>query len=129
MNAASLTTAARRICTAQTIPGNSGFIPKLILWEQVFHLPGKPKRIHNPNNRRNATMYETTILSVQQTTFKGKDGEPDRIMWKVYCADSTGAVGCIYSMKERKAGEMAQLDLVVNRDGRFTAKLLDPPAF
>ena len=70
-------------------------------------------------------MYETSILSVQQTTFKGKDGEPDRIMWKIYCADSTGAVGCIYSTKERKAGEIAQLDLVVNRDGRFTAKLLD----
>ena len=70
-------------------------------------------------------MYETTILSVQQTTFKGKDGEPDRIMWKVYCADSTGAVGCIYSTKERKAGELAQLDLVVNRDGRFgLARLL-----
>ena len=69
-------------------------------------------------------MYETSILSVQQTTFKGRDGEPDRIMWKVYCADSTGAVGCIYSTKERKAGEIAQLDLVVNRDGRFTAKLL-----
>ena len=67
-------------------------------------------------------MYETSILSVQQTTFKGRDGEPDRIMWKVYCADSTGAVGCIYSTK---AGEIAQLDLVVNRDGRFTAKLLD----
>ena len=74
-------------------------------------------------------MYETNILSVQQTTFKGRDGEPGRIMWKVYCADSTGAVGCIYSTKERKAGEIAQLDLVVNRDGRFTAKLLDYPAF
>ena len=70
-------------------------------------------------------MYETNILSVQQTSFKGRDGEPDRIMWKVYCADSTGAVGCIYYTKERKAGEIAQLDLVVNRDGRFTAKLLD----
>ena len=59
-------------------------------------------------------MYETTILSVQQTTFKGKDGEPDRIMWKVYCADSTGAVGCIYSMKERKAGDQPDDGCVVS---------------
>ena len=70
-------------------------------------------------------MIEITILSVQKTVFKGKDGEPDKIMWKVFCADSTGAVGSIYSTKERSTGEVVHLDLVVNRDGRFTARIMD----
>ena len=70
-------------------------------------------------------MIETTILSVQKTVFKGKNGEPDKIMWKVFCANSTGAAGSIYSTKERSAGEVVHLDLVVNRDGRFTARIMD----
>ena len=70
-------------------------------------------------------MIETTILSVQKTVFKGKDGEPDKTMQKVFCANSTGAAGSIYSTKERSAGEVGHLDLVVNRDGRFTARIMD----
>ena len=70
-------------------------------------------------------MTETTILSVQKTVFKGKDGEPDKTMQKVFCANSTGAAGSIYSTKERSAGEVVHLDLVVNRDGRFTARIMD----
>ena len=74
--------------------------------------------------RRNQDMYETAILSVQQTSFK-QDNGTERVMWRVFCADSTGAVGCIYSSKEHHAGEIVNPSLVVNRDGRFTARIME----
>ena len=41
MNAASLTMAARRICTAQTIPGNSAFYPEAYFVEAGVSFAGK----------------------------------------------------------------------------------------
>ena len=66
---------------------------------------------------------ERQILSVQETNFKQDDGT-SKSMWKLFCADDSGNVGCIYSNKQYTPGEYVTLGLVVNRDGRFMAKII-----
>lgn len=58
------------------------------------------------------------------TEFKKDDGT-SKTMWKVFLADDSGAVGCVYSTKPYKAGDSVILGLSVNRDGRFTARIME----
>ena len=44
-------------------------------------------------------------------------------MWRVYAADPTGAVGSVWSTVQYLPGEIIRLELAVNRDGRFTARI------
>lgn len=67
---------------------------------------------------------EKQILSVQATSFKNKETGEDKPMWKVYCADDSGAVGAIYSTREYRPGDFVTLGLAVNRDGKFVAKII-----
>ncbi len=64
------------------------------------------------------------VLSVQAITFKGDDGK-ERSMWRVYCADASGAVGSVYSSKPISAGDVITLVPSVNKDGRFTCRIGD----
>lgn len=65
---------------------------------------------------------EKSVLSVAPMTFKGNDGK-DRTMYKVYIADETGCVGCIYSNNAYQPGDIVTLCLAVNKDGRFTVRI------
>lgn len=64
-----------------------------------------------------------TVLSVQPNEFTDRQTGEVRKMWRVYCADSTGAVGSVYSTREIKTGESVDLEIAVNRDGKFVARI------
>lgn len=68
---------------------------------------------------------EKQVLSVQSTTFKNDKDGTETQMWKVYIADDTGAVGCIYSRNEIRPGDTVTLGFAVNKDGKFIAKILN----
>ena len=58
--------------------------------------PSPAHQYSGVQNRGNDNMIEATILSVRKAAFKGKDGDPNKTMWNIFCADSTGAVGTEY---------------------------------
>lgn len=66
---------------------------------------------------------EVSVLSVQETDFTNKETGERRKMWRVYAADSTGAVGSVWSGTQYFPGDIIRLELAVNRDGRFTARI------
>lgn len=65
------------------------------------------------------------VLSVQAMTFTDKSSGEVRNMWRVYTADDTGAVGSVYHTKAVSIGSTVNLGLAVNKEGRFTAKIID----
>lgn len=62
------------------------------------------------------------VLSVQPMSFKGDDGK-ERNMYRVYCADATGAVGSVYSNKPVSIGDTVVLTVYVNKDGKFSVRI------
>lgn len=66
------------------------------------------------------------VLSVKEQNFTDKQTGEVRKMWQVYCPDETGAVGSIYSTEPVRAGDQIEVKMLVNRDGRFAAKILNP---
>lgn len=58
------------------------------------------------------------ILSVSSEVFKGKDGQPDKPMYRLYIADARGRVGYLYSGNAHVAGEVIKLALG-ERDGKL----------
>ena len=66
---------------------------------------------------------EVSVLSVQESEFTNKDTGERRKMWRVYAAVPTGAVGSVWSTVQYLPGEIIRLELAVNRDGRFTARI------
>ena len=62
------------------------------------------------------------VLSVQPMSFKGDDGK-ERSMYRVYCADATGAVGSVYSNKPVSIGDTVVLTVYVNKDGKFSVRI------
>ena len=68
------------------------------------------------------SLNEHPVLSVAPTTFRGDDGQP-REMFKVYIADATGAVGCIYSRRAYQPGDIVQLEAYAKSDGKFAVRI------
>lgn len=62
------------------------------------------------------------VLSVQPMSFKCDDGKV-RNMYRVYCADATGAVGSVYSNKPVSIGDTVVLTVYVNKDGKFSVRI------
>ena len=67
---------------------------------------------------------ECTILSVSREVFKGKDGQPDKPMYRLYMADARGRVGYLYSGNEHVVGEVIRLGLG-ERDGKLKLAVVD----
>lgn len=59
-----------------------------------------------------------TVLSVAEDTFKGKDGQADKAMYRLYMADAHGRVGYIYSATQYAPGDVVTLGLA-ERDGKL----------
>lgn len=66
---------------------------------------------------------EVSVLSVQESTFTDRETGEKRKMWRVYAADPSGAVGSVWSNQQYFAGDIIRLELAVNREGRFTARI------
>ena len=66
---------------------------------------------------------EAVVLSCCEKKFKDKETGKERCYYMLYMADSTGAVGSVYSTEAKKAGEKVSLRLAVGRDGKFTVRL------
>ena len=66
---------------------------------------------------------ECPILSVAKAIFKGDNGQ-DREMYKRYIADSSGAVGCIYSQRAYQPGDIVQLEPYAKSDGKFSVRIV-----
>lgn len=62
-------------------------------------------------------------LSVCPEIFRGKDGEPDTPMYRIYLPDARGRVGSLYSRTEVHAGDLVVLGLA-ERDGKLKLTLL-----
>lgn len=62
-------------------------------------------------------------LSVCPEVFRGKGGEPDTQMYRVYLADHKGRVGYVYTRTEVQPGDAVTLGLA-ERDGRLRLTLL-----
>ncbi|WP_294850741.1 hypothetical protein [uncultured Gemmiger sp.] len=71
-----------------------------------------------------AGYFECAILSVSCEVFKGKNGEADKPMYRLYMADAHGRVGYLYSAKEHSAGEVIKLGLG-ERDGKLKLAVVD----
>lgn len=65
---------------------------------------------------------EAPVLSVAPTMFRGDDGT-ERQMFKVYIADDTGAVGCIYSRNAYQPGDIVHLQVYARNDGKFAVRI------
>ena len=57
------------------------------------------------------------VLSVSREVFRGKNGEADTPMHRLYLADAHGRVGYVYCRTEYQAGDRIVLGLS-ERDGR-----------
>ena len=64
------------------------------------------------------------ILSVSSEVFKGKDGQPDKPMSRLYIADARGRVGYLYSGNAHVVGEVIKLALG-ERDGKLKLAVID----
>jgi len=67
---------------------------------------------------------EASVLSVQQSEFTNRETGERRKMWRVYVADATGAVGSVWATEQYFPGDLIKLGLAVNREGKFTARIL-----
>lgn len=63
------------------------------------------------------------VLSVCPETFRGKNGEPDTSMYRIYLPDARGRVGSLYTRTEVHAGDLVVLGLA-ERDGKLKLSLL-----
>lgn len=63
------------------------------------------------------------VLSVCPETFRGKNGEPDTAMYRIYLPDARGRVGSLYTRTEVHAGDLVVLGLA-ERDGKLKLSLL-----
>lgn len=63
------------------------------------------------------------VLSVCPEVFRGKDGQPDTPMYRIYLPDARGRVGSLYSRIEVHAGDLVVLGLA-ERDGKLKLTLL-----
>ena len=68
---------------------------------------------------------EKQIISMAKAQFKDKDSGEEKTMYKLYLADDSGNVGCIYSSKEHSIGEVVSLGISVNKDGKFVVKIIE----
>lgn len=59
-----------------------------------------------------------TVLSVAEDVFKGKDGQADKPMYRLYMADAHGRVGYVYSATKYAPGDVVTLGLA-ERDGKL----------
>lgn len=75
-------------------------------------------------NGKNEGKVTLKVLSVQQMEFTDKQTGQKQLMWRVYAADNTGAVGSVYSSKPVEIGATITVGLVVNREGKFAAKIM-----
>lgn len=64
------------------------------------------------------SIMTVAVLSVAEDVFKGKDGQPDKPMYRLYMADAHGRVGFIYSATKYAPGDVVTLGLA-ERDGRL----------
>lgn len=63
------------------------------------------------------------VHSVCPETFRGKNGEPDTSMYRIYLSDARGRVGSLYTRTEVHAGDLVVLGLA-ERDGKLKLSLL-----
>lgn len=63
------------------------------------------------------------VLSCAPDLFRGKNGQPDTQMYRVYMADARGRVGYVYSRAEYPTGSLLVLGLA-ERDGRLKLSVL-----
>lgn len=69
------------------------------------------------------SIMTVTVLSVAEDTFKGKDGQLDKPMYRLYMADAHGRVGYIYSATQYAPGDIVTLGLA-ERDGKLKLAVL-----
>lgn len=70
-----------------------------------------------------AATMRATILAVAPDLFRGKNGEQDTIMFRLYMQDARGRVGFVYSRREYKPGDVVTLGLA-EREGRLKLAVL-----
>ena len=68
-------------------------------------------------------VVEVPLIAVAEEVFKGKGGQPDTTMYRLYMADAKGHIGYIYSSKPHAVGEAVRLGLV-ERDGKIRLGLV-----
>ena len=66
---------------------------------------------------------EVTVLSTSTEVFRGRGGEPDKVMHRLYIAGNDGRVGYLYSQAEHAQGETVRLGLT-ERDGKLRLRVL-----
>lgn len=66
---------------------------------------------------------EKVVLSCAADSFKGKDGQPDKVMYRLYIAGNDGRVGFLYSATQYAPGDVIKLGLT-EKDGKLRLKLL-----
>lgn len=70
-----------------------------------------------------AATFQATVLAVAPDLFRGKGGEQDTIMYRLYMQDARGRVGFVYSRREYKPGDVVRLGLT-EREGRLKLAVL-----
>lgn len=66
---------------------------------------------------------EVTVLSTSAEVFRGRGGDPDRTMHRLYIAGSDGRVGYLYSQTPHEPGTVVRLGLT-ERDGKLKLRVL-----
>lgn len=65
-----------------------------------------------------------SVLSVKTMEFPDKQTGERRVMWQVYCKDSTGGVGSLFSTQQCADGDQVEVELLANRDGKLMPKIV-----
>lgn len=65
-----------------------------------------------------------SVLSVKPMEFTDKQTGERRTMWQVYCKDSTGGIGSLFSTKECRDFDEIEVELLANREGKLMPKIV-----
>lgn len=72
--------------------------------------------------------FKKEVISVQKSSFTDKATGAEKTMWKVFISDDDGAIGSLYSSQPVVKGDTVNIGIVVNRDGKIVAKIIQPKA-
>lgn len=68
-------------------------------------------------------MFKATVMSCAKRDYKDKKTGEAKSFYLVYVPDAEGNVGGIFSTVPHKPGDIVNLALSVDRDGRFTVRI------